>query len=266
MQGWDATIRAGLDESENKTSGDRFDPLSHKVVPRLLPDYLNELKEAEAAVADLQQQKETFERGEGSEDVVEDATEGSDAPAENQAKEMKSRLKRLQDSVKDQEGRIKQLSAGPNVRKKDSIAAQKKLFNDTSDLEKELAELIENVAPVRTKIDEIQRELEPYREIEAALRAAKQTLKGLKAAFIERLDEAVAALTEADCRSIALDIAREDLETQLDDYVAAHRLELVSAIETWWEKYRITNREIERSRTNTVERLTGFVHELGYAS
>ena len=40
VQGWAATVRAGLDETEDKTSGDRFDPLSHKLVPRLLPDYL----------------------------------------------------------------------------------------------------------------------------------------------------------------------------------------------------------------------------------
>ncbi len=266
VQGWAATIRAGLVEAENKTSGDRFDPLSHKLVPRLLPDYLKELQEAEAAVVELQQQKTNFERGEGAEDVVEDADEGGDGPAENRAKEMKARLKRLQESVKDPERRIKQLSAGPNVRKKDSIAAQRKLFNDTSDLEKELAGLIEKVSPVRAKIEELERELEPYKEIEAGLKGAKKTLKELKAAFIERLDEAVTALSEADCRRIALSIAREDLEAQLENYVAAHRLEVVSAIETWWDKYRVTNREIERSRAEAAERLAVFEYELGYAS
>ncbi len=266
VQGWAATIRAGLVESENKTSGNRFDPLSHKLVPRLLPDYLKELQGAEAAVVELQQKKENFERGEGAEDVVEDADEGGGATTQNRAKEMKARLKRLQESIKDQERRIKQLSAGPNVRKKDSIAAQKKLFNDTSDLEKELAELIEEVSPIRAKVEEIQRALEPYKEIETALSTAKQVLKELKAAFIERLDEAVVALTEADCRSIALAIAREDLEAQLENYVAAHRVEVVSAIENWWDKYRTTNREIERSRTKAAERLAVFQYELGYAS
>ncbi len=127
-------------------------------------------------------------------------------------------------------------------------------------------QLTEYVSPVRAKIEGIERALEPYKEIETALSAAKQALKELKAAFIERLDEAVAALTEADCRSIALAIAREDLEAQLENYVAAHRLEVVSAIENWWDKYRITSREIERSRAEAAERLADFEYELGYAS
>jgi type I restriction enzyme M protein len=101
--------------------------------------------------------------------------------------------------------------------------------------------------------------------IEAGLSAAKKTLKELKAAFIERLEGTVTALSEEDCRRLALGIAREDLEAQLDRYIATHRREVVAAVETWWDKYWVSIREIEAERDVLAKELERFVGELGYA-
>ncbi|MDP9475652.1 MAG: type I restriction-modification system subunit M [Actinomycetota bacterium] len=186
VQGWAATVRVGLDETEDKTSGDRFDPLSHKLVPRLLPEYLQELEEAAALLAAAQGRLDAATQGDDEEDEA-------DAP-ENLLGE-----------------------------------------TDLKTLKKEVT-------------------------------AAKKNLKTLRSGFLERLQEATAALSKEDCRRLALDIAREDLKAQLDRYVDAHRHEIVAALENWWDKYRVSTQEIERSRSEAAERLTVFECELGYAS
>jgi type I restriction enzyme M protein len=54
VDGWVATIRAGLEESTEAQNGPRIDPLNHKLVTRLLPEYLEELAAAEARKAELE--------------------------------------------------------------------------------------------------------------------------------------------------------------------------------------------------------------------
>lgn len=186
VQGWAATVRAGLDETEDKTSGDRFDPLSHKLVPRLLPDYLRELEEAAAKLAEAQGRLDA-------------ATQ--------------------QDDEEDEEG-----DAPENLLGEADLKALKK-----------------------------------------EITAAKKNLKTLRAGFLERLGEATAALSEDESRRLALGIAREDLHAQLVRYVAAHRREIVAAIESWWDKYRVSLREIETGREAAGEQLAAALEELGYA-
>jgi type I restriction enzyme M protein len=95
--------------------------------------------------------------------------------------------------------------------------------------------------------------------------AAKRTLKALRASFLERLEKATAALSEEECRRLALDIAREDLKAQLDRYVAAHRREIVVSVENWWDKYRVSASKIEFEREELAKELERYLGELGYA-
>lgn len=55
VDGWVATIRAALEEEDQK-NGQRFDPLEHKLTKKLMPEYLEELADAEARKADLEAQ------------------------------------------------------------------------------------------------------------------------------------------------------------------------------------------------------------------
>ena len=186
VQGWAATVRAGLDETEDKTSGDRFDPLSHKLIPRLLPEYLRELEEAAAKLAEAQGRLVAATQPDDEEDEA-------DAP-ENLLGEA-----------------------------------------DLKALKKEVA-------------------------------AAKRNLKSLRSGFLERLEEATAALSEKDCRRLALHIAREDLKAQLDRYITAHRRDIIAITENWWDKYRVSTQEIETDRDESTEELNRRIRELGYAS
>ena len=44
-----------------------------------------------------------------------------------------------------------------------------------------------------------------------------------------------------------------------------HRQQVVTAVENWWNTYRVTLRDIERDRDTAKVRLNGFLKELGYA-
>ena len=63
-----------------------------------------------------------------------------------------------------------------------------------------------------------------------------------------------------------LAILRDELQRELERRVTAHRQRVVSVVEGWWEKYRVTLVEIEGERNAAKERLDGFLRELGYAS
>ena len=61
-----------------------------------------------------------------------------------------------------------------------------------------------------------------------------------------------------------LDIARDDLARQLERYVTAHRQAVIAAVENWWDKYKVTAREIEAERDGAKAKLDSFLKELGY--
>lgn len=46
--------------------------------------------------------------------------------------------------------------------------------------------------------------------------------------------------------------------------MTAHRQEVIAAVENWWDKYRVTLRDIEGKRADTVDKLSEFMGELGY--
>jgi len=102
------------------------------------------------------------------------------------------------------------------------------------------------------------------KELKRQLTAARKSLKTLHSEVLKRLEKARAALSEADCADLALDLFHADLEAQLERAVAARRRQVVAAVENWWDKYRVPLRHLERERDEAVGRLEGFLRELGY--
>jgi type I restriction enzyme M protein len=189
VDGWVATIRAALEDTEERANGARFDPLNHKLVVRLLPEYLAELKAAEARKAGLEIQLAS---------IQESSAEASELTDLNEVYE---------EALSEAEVKA---------------------------LKKELAN-------------------------------AKKALNALKAELVRRLGQARAALTTRQCQRLVLDIVRDDLAAELERYVAAHRQQVIAAVENWWDKYRVTLQDIEAERDAAVKRLTEFVRGLGYA-
>ena len=82
---------------------------------------------------------------------------------------------------------------------------------------------------------------------------------------MDRLHEALASLTVADAQALVLAIFREALASQIDRYVAEHRQRVVALFENWWDKYRVTLRDIEAERAETERELNRYMEVLGYA-
>jgi len=179
VEGWVTTITTAMEED-----GGKFDPLDHKLVKRLLSEFLDELAEAEGLVAELDGQLKSTEKSDGDE-------------AEND--------------------------------------------ND------------EALSPAEIK------------ELKARLTAAKKKLKQLKAVVAERLEKAHEELSADGARDLVLDLLKADLRTVLDKAVSAHRQQVISTVENWWDKYRVTLRDIEKDRDDAKARLDRFLKELGYA-
>jgi len=101
--------------------------------------------------------------------------------------------------------------------------------------------------------------------LRAELRARRSELKALQNELLDRLDAARRALGPDDAQALVLEIERERLEAELERYATAQRQQAVAAVENWWDKYRVSLREIEAEREAATERLREFVGELGYA-
>ncbi len=176
LDGWVDTLRDALEEGE-------VDPTEDRLVRRMLPDFLNQIAEAEARRAELEGQ---IAEAKGSEDEEED-DESEERLSEAEVKELKRQLT-----------------------------------------------------------------------------AARKSLKALHSEVLKRMEKARAALGEAKCADLALDLFHADLAAQLERAVAARRRQVVAAVENWWDKYRVPLRKLESERDEAAGRLEGFLRELGY--
>jgi type I restriction enzyme M protein len=182
VEGWVTTILTALEDEDLKS---KFDPLDHKLVKKLMPEYLDAIVEAEAKVAELQGSLMAANGG-GDEETEED--EDREELSEAEVKALKKHLT-----------------------------------------------------------------------------SAKRDLKALKLSFAKRLEEAHAKIGPEQAEALVLDILHDELRTEVDRRVVAHRQLVVAVVEHWWSKYRVNLREIEEARDGARTRLDGFLSELSYA-
>jgi type I restriction enzyme M protein len=50
----------------------------------------------------------------------------------------------------------------------------------------------------------------------------------------------------------------------LNSYATAQQREVITAVENWWDKYRVSLQHIAEDQRTTMKQLRGFVEELGY--
>jgi type I restriction enzyme M protein len=56
----------------------------------------------------------------------------------------------------------------------------------------------------------------------------------------------------------------QDLLAEAQDRIGRHRKLVISAFETWWDKYQTPLSTIEADRDAATAKLAGFLRELGY--
>ncbi|HYX13409.1 MAG TPA: hypothetical protein VE944_03400 [Nostoc sp.] len=245
VDSWVDTIKDALEQDDDeKKKQAKFDPLNHKLVGQLMPDYLQDIAEVEAKIVELEQQKSAFEQGEEAEA---DAEEGEEPETVNIVKDLETDLKYIKNLIKEPKKELK-------------ILKKASLFNKDK-----IAELEVFIERHEVEIAEIEAQLEPYKEIVKQLREAKAKLKALKDELVKRLSAARAALTDEDCRELVLAIFKDGLIAELERYVTAHRQQVIAAVENWWDKYRVTLQNIETERDAAAKKLNEFLQGLGYA-
>lgn len=265
VDGWIDTIRDIIEDAESKKE-DRDAIREHKLVRRLIPDYLREVENAAAEVARIEEEKAAFERGpdDGSAGEASEG-DGEDGEAEerNYAKELKDELKELKASIADQLDRIKTLKSGK--KEKESIAAAENAGKNAAPLRAELAQVETEIAPVLAEMTDIKAKLAPYDEICEKLSEARKKLRALEEALLERLESARGMLTADQTRDLVLDLSREALVRVLSAGITAHRQQVVAAVENLWDKYRVSLTAREKTRSDVSGKLGDMLKELGYA-
>ena len=254
LDGWIDTIEAALEESH----GNHLDLSEDPLVIRLVPEYLEEIERARQGIEILNQEKEVFEAIDDEE--YESEEEEEERP--NYAQELKKQIAALKHEIKEGKAQIKTLMAGKKT--KGSIKYFQELGADTRSLEGQLKNLTGQVEPVEEKIKQLEEKLAPYNEILEKLREAKRVLRELQRRFMEKLREAKEKLTDDECTVLVLVILKERFAGHLDSYVAAHRQEVIGAIENWWDKYMVTLKVIEKEKEHSAKGLSNILGDIGY--
>lgn len=98
----------------------------------------------------------------------------------------------------------------------------------------------------------------------AELSKVKKQLKTQQENFASHLNQAADNLNESQATELLLTILHNDMQAIVERYIAAQRMQIIAIFENWWDKYRVTLKEIEQKRDSAAEALHGFLKELGY--
>ncbi|WP_324751202.1 class I SAM-dependent DNA methyltransferase [Sphingomonas sp. LY54] len=140
--------------------------------------------------------------------------------------------------------------------KKAELEAKVKAAVPQKDADEETDEEIDEEEPV----DEAQ-----IRAWKKELTGAKKRLKAKRESFAARLGADVDALDEPTAAELMLTILHHDMSAILDRYVAAQRKQVIAAFENWWDKYKVTLREIKDQQDGATNTLARCLKELGYS-
>jgi type I restriction enzyme M protein len=275
VDGWVETLRSALEDEEADDDEDSDakntvkvtleELLAHPFVRHRMADYVTELSASQAEVERVKAEKDAWEAGdgvEGAEDWLDGAEEGATLP-----KVLEKRRKDLRAEMGEDDKRRKELVKTTPAGKpsKGSIDWMRAQGIDVRAFVAELADLERRLAPLLEEAGTIDAMLAPYETIKEELKAARATLRRLKAAFVERLTTARAELDGDACRELVLDIDRERLFDRLERARACSVGALVADLERIWDKYRVSLKTIEGRRRDATALLDGYLKELRYA-
>ncbi|MEL6408078.1 MAG: class I SAM-dependent DNA methyltransferase [Chloroflexota bacterium] len=107
--------------------------------------------------------------------------------------------------------------------------------------------------------------LQPYKDITGSIKAAKKHLKKLEADLLDHAERKRDTLQPTDFREVVLEIFYNDLTDLLERYIVAHRRQVITTVENWWDKYRVSLAMIESERDTASHNLREYMSEMGYA-
>ncbi|MFE7810520.1 N-6 DNA methylase [Streptomyces sp. NPDC057433] len=260
VDGWVETVETMLEPepdpwtggARKRSASERREAYAHKVVARLVPDFLTELADADARKAELDAKVKAAEAAEAaraaaaagvSEDgELSDGAETDDEgpaldPAIAEALLSEADLKKL---------KRERTAANKAVKTLEEAFYPFDGMGDASSL------------TAKEKPEAAQEDAAGQTELVVAVKAESTSCP------TPRLHKARECLADNRAREIVLGILRDDLVSKLEGHVVRRRRELVNAYVGWERKYLVSLRDIEKQREAAADKLNGFLKELGY--
>ncbi len=117
---------------------------------------------------------------------------------------------------------------------------------------------------LQESIAQAEARLARHKALEDELRLLKQEVKAVARRQDELVAQARSQIDPAAAQALILARLHRLLHEQYDDYLRRYRRELVAAVETLWDKYAVTARDILAERDRAAAELERFLVELGY--
>ncbi len=236
IDGWVDAVADAVDDDDN--AGPAFDPFGHKLVRRIMADYLERIAAARADIARLKGEKEAFEQSNVPDDLDEE-----ELAAWNYAKDLERQIKELK---ADNREALKELT-----KLEKATAKIRATFFDRQDA----AEARARVQPALDQIAQLEAALAPYEQIKTELTAARARYRELINRFVEELKFRCSVLSDDEKESLVLELFAQDVQSALESAVAERRQTLVRFIEGLWDKYRVTLMDLREARSGIEKRL-----------
>jgi type I restriction enzyme M protein len=246
LDGWlDAVADAVQDDD---SVGPAFDPFEHKLVKKVMPDYLEQIKDTTSEIARLKGEQQAFEQSNAPDDADED-----ELASWNYAKDIERQIKELKAENKDGLRELAKLERA--AAKKKATGADR---TATADARRALQFYFDE-----TK--RLEADLEPYKQIKADLAAARAKYRKLTGYFVAELKLRCGSMTAEEKQAIVLELLLADLQSGLRTALSALRQSLIAFFEKLWGKYRVPLCALQQEREGNVGKLGGILNRLGYA-
>src|SRR5712692_116751 len=245
IDGWVDAIADAVEDDE--AAGPAFDPFGHKLVRRIMADYLEHIAAAKADIARLKGEKEAFEQSNAPDDADEEELANW-----NYAKDLDRQMKELKAEHKDALKELAKLEKAANkIPSTSGRGAGVKVDA--------LAEARASLQPVLDQLATLEATLAPYEQIKTDLAAARVRYRELTNAFVAELRSRCAMMNDDEKRALVLELFAQDVQAGLDAAVAEKRQELVRFVEGLWDKYCITLTDLRRERAEVETQLADIV-------
>lgn len=114
--------------------------------------------------------------------------------------------------------------------------------------------------------EETDRDTQALTAVNKKIRDQKKKVQALEAEQADLIAKIRDEIDPERAKELILGQMYSRLSDGLTTYLTRSRQELVTVFENWWEKYRVSMREIEAERDAAKERLDTYLRELGYGS
>lgn len=246
IDGWVDAIADAVEDDE--AAGPIFDPFAHKLVRRVMSDYLEQIAAAKIDVARLKGEKEAFEQSNEPDDADEEELKNW-----NYAKALERQTRELKAENRDA---LKELA------KAEKAAAKLK----ATDADRRAACAAKAaLKPALDQLAALEAALEPYEQIKRDLAAARASFRQLTDAFVSELKNRCGFMGDDKKRSLVLELFEEDVQLGLDAAVSEKQQAVMRVVQGLWDKYRITLRNIASDRNALSNRLETIFQQLNYA-